>query len=131
MPATSSRRASAPKNSARLAADSTAGAPAKKKSGAKRGAADGRSASDTAADGGKKTKRDKPKLVRDSFTMPKTDYALIDQLKQRGMALGRETKKSELLRAGLHALAAMPDRGLKEALGTLIPIKVGRPKTKK
>ena len=70
--------------------------------------------------------QDKP--VRDSFTMPEADFALIAALKQRAMAAQRETKKSELLRAGLHALAAMDTPALLSALGKLATVKIGRPK---
>jgi hypothetical protein len=70
--------------------------------------------------------QDKP--VRDSFTMPEADFALIATLKQRALAARRETKKSELLRAGLHALAAMDSAALMSALAKLAPVKVGRPK---
>jgi len=38
------------------------------------------------------------------------------------------TKKSELLRAGLHALSAMKSNDLKQGLDQLTPIKSGRPK---
>jgi hypothetical protein len=69
---------------------------------------------------------DKP--VRDSFTMPEADFALIAALKQRALGARRETKKSELLRAGLHALAAMDTPALMAALGKLAPVKIGRPK---
>ncbi|MDP2004764.1 MAG: hypothetical protein Q8K45_03740 [Rubrivivax sp.] len=68
------------------------------------------------------------KLVRDSFTMPQPDFALIDLLKVRALGFKRPTKKSELLRAGLQALAAMPAAELKAALGRLTPLKTGRPK---
>src|SRR3989344_5777764 len=47
------------------------------------------------------TKAKKPKLVRDSFTIPKDEYAVIETLKQRSAALAQPVKKSELLRAGL------------------------------
>ena len=67
------------------------------------------------------------KPVRDSFTMPPADFALIAQLKQRMLAAKRETKKSELLRAGLHALAALDDAALSKALNALPSVKVGRP----
>jgi hypothetical protein len=68
------------------------------------------------------------KPVRDSFTMPEADFALIATLKARALAGRRETKKSELLRAGLHALAALDTSGLIAALAQLEPVKVGRPK---
>jgi hypothetical protein len=66
--------------------------------------------------------RAKPKLVRDSFTMPRADFALIALLKDRALGCRRPAKKSELLRAGLHALAALDDVKLQAAL------KAGRPK---
>ncbi|WP_298232222.1 hypothetical protein [uncultured Azohydromonas sp.] len=70
----------------------------------------------------------KPKLVRDSFTMPRGDFALIAVLKERALGFKRPAKKSELLRAGLHALAALDDVKLQAALEDLTPLKAGRPK---
>lgn len=70
----------------------------------------------------------KHKLVRDSFTMPRGDFALVNTLKDRALGFRRPTKKSELLRAGLHALAALPDAKLKSVLDGLVPLKTGRPK---
>ena len=70
----------------------------------------------------------KQKLVRDSFTMPQADFDLVDQLKARALAMMRPTKKSELLRAGLHALNALSDAHLKAVLSGLTPLKPGRPK---
>ena len=72
-------------------------------------------------------KRKKPKLVRDGFTMPEADYALLAALKKRALQVGREVKKSELLRAGLRALAAMPDAAYLGALEGVERIKPGRP----
>ncbi len=71
----------------------------------------------------------KPKLVRDSFTIPKMEYAVLDELKQRALRLTRAVKKSELLRAGVKALAAMPDAAFLAALKTVPTIKTGRPST--
>ncbi|WP_052162425.1 hypothetical protein [Aquabacterium sp. NJ1] len=78
-----------------------------------------------------KVEKIKIKLVRDSFTMPADDWALIAQLKERAVAFKRPAKKSELLRAGLQALAALPDAKLKAALDSLLPLKPGRPKGEK
>jgi hypothetical protein len=75
-----------------------------------------------------KSEKRKDKLVRDSFTMPAEDWALIQQLKDRAIDFKRPTKKSELLRAGLQALAALSDARLKLSLEKLSPLKVGRPK---
>lgn len=70
----------------------------------------------------------KPKLVRDSFTMPKAEYAVIEQLKRRATALKRPAKKSELLRAGIKALSTLSDEALLTALQVVPTIKTGRPK---
>ena len=70
----------------------------------------------------------KDKLVRDSFTMPRSDFELIAVLKERALTFKRPTKKSELLRAGLQALAAMNQKQLQTALDSLPLLKSGRPK---
>jgi hypothetical protein len=70
----------------------------------------------------------KQKLVRDSFTMPAGDFALIHALKERALTFRRPTKKSELLRAGLHALMALNDARLRSVLDGLAPVKSGRPR---
>ena len=75
----------------------------------------------------KPVKPKKPKLVRDSFTIPKAEYTVLDDLKQRAARLASPAKKSELLRAGIKALAAMPDAAFVAALGAVPAIKTGRP----
>lgn len=69
----------------------------------------------------------KPKLVRDSFTIPKNEFAAIDTLKTRAIALGTSVKKSELLRAGLMALQGLNDAAYKAALAAVPTLKTGRP----
>ena len=70
----------------------------------------------------------KPKLVRDSFTIPENDYALFATLKQKALAAGSDVKKAELLRAGLAMLAKLDDAELVKAIGLVERIKTGRPK---
>jgi len=70
----------------------------------------------------------KPKLVRDSFTFPENDYALLATLKQRALTAGIEVKKSELLRASLSMLAGLDAEALAKAIGRVDRIKTGRPK---
>ena len=70
----------------------------------------------------------KHKLVRDSFTIPKSEYQLLEALKLRAAALKRPTKKSELLRAGIAALNAMAENALLAALNSVPSLKTGRPK---
>ena len=77
-----------------------------------------------------KIKALKVKMERDSFTMPKEEYAQLTLLKARLMALGQPAKKSELLRAGIKLLVAMSDNTLKATLAKIPVIKTGRPKKK-
>lgn len=76
----------------------------------------------------KETRPKKPKLVRDSFTIPKAEYTVLDALKLRSAKLAHPVKKSELLRAGIKALSAMNDAALLAALQAVPSIKTGRPK---
>lgn len=75
----------------------------------------------------KPAKEKKVKVVRDSFTLPKSELLQIKDMKKRAMALGIEVKKSELIRAGLLALSSMADAAFKKALGNVPTIKTGRP----
>lgn len=70
----------------------------------------------------------KKKVVRDSFTMPQNDYAKIAELKQVCLKVGVHVKKSELLRAGLHALGKLSATQLKQTIAQMEQIKTGRPK---
>lgn len=75
----------------------------------------------------KVVKKAKLKVVRDSFTMPQSEYLKIAQIKEVGLKAGLQVKKSEVLRAGVIALCAMDDAQLKLALSSLDKIKTGRP----
>ena len=75
----------------------------------------------------KAEKPKKPKLVRDSFTIPKIEYVVLEALKLRAAKLTRAVKKSELLRAGIKALAALSDAAFLNALEKVPAIKTGRP----
>lgn len=71
---------------------------------------------------------DNEKVVRDGFSMPRNDYEKFKTLKAVCLAGGVAVKKSELLRAGLHALEAMPVQDLLRRIRALPPIKAGRKK---
>ena len=75
-------------------------------------------------------KAPKLKMERDSFTMPKVEYAQLAVLKERLIKLGQPAKKSELLRAGIMQLTAMTDAALKAAMIKVPTIKTGRPNKK-
>ncbi len=68
------------------------------------------------------------KVVRDSFTMPQSDYDLIMLLKKRALLAGNETNKSEVLRAGLLALNQMSETEFLDKISIVEKIKTGRPK---
>ena len=68
-----------------------------------------------------------PKVTRDSFTMPSTDYDLIARTKARCLKAGMSVTKSEIIRAGLHALGQMSETELKMLFDTLEKVKTGRP----
>ena len=68
------------------------------------------------------------KVVRDSFTMPQSDYVKLNELKLVCLKAGLQVKKSELLRAGLHALCKLNTEQLAKAIEQIEQIKTGRPK---
>lgn len=70
----------------------------------------------------------KPKLVRDSFTMPEEEYAVLTDLKKACTKAGIEVKKSELLRVGVALLKRHDIDGIREVLAGLPALKAGRPK---
>lgn len=73
-------------------------------------------------------KEHKEKVVRDSFTMPQSEYQKIAAIKETCLKAGLPVKKSEVLRAGLKALGEMNAAQLKRSLAGLEKIKTGRPK---
>jgi hypothetical protein len=75
----------------------------------------------------KPAKVKKPKIVRDSFTMPKAEFVVIDALKTRATQLKTAAKKTELIRAGIKALAAMSDSAFLAAIAAVPNLKTGRP----
>jgi hypothetical protein len=75
----------------------------------------------------KKVKAEKTKVVRDSFTIPKAEYEQLARLKKRGVSMGLELKKSELLRAGLLLLSACSETAFRKAVAQVPTLKTGRP----
>lgn len=73
----------------------------------------------------------KPKLVRDSFTMPEQEYAALGEVKKACLKAGFEVKKSELLRIGVSLVRQLDTAKLKEILAGLPALKAGRPKKNK
>lgn len=66
-----------------------------------------------------KTADKKPKLVHDSYSLPKDEDAALSALKRRVAVLGFKVKKNSLLRAGLLALGKLGDTALLDTLRAL------------
>lgn len=73
----------------------------------------------------------KSKLVRDSFTIPKTEYQVLELLKLRAINLKRPAKKGELLRAGIALLHTLSEPAFLAALNAIPSLQTGRPKSTK
>ena len=67
------------------------------------------------------------KVIRDSFTFPTQDIELLKELKDRSLKCAINATKSEIVRAGLHALSSMSDKELVKILQEVEKIKTGRP----
>ena len=65
--------------------------------------------------------------VRDTFSFPEPDHQLLSKLQERCLSNGFAASKSELVRAGLHALTQMTPQVFRQAIAALDKIKRGRP----
>ena len=63
--------------------------------------------------------------VRDTFSFPQPDHELLSELQSRCLADGFIASKSELVRAGLHALARMRPQALRQVVKALEKLKPG------
>ncbi len=70
----------------------------------------------------------KAKLVRDSFTMPEQEYAVLGQVKKACIKAGFEIKKSELLRIGVALISQLDMATLQKVLDSLPQLTTGRPR---
>ena len=70
----------------------------------------------------------KEKLVRDSFTMPESEYQALADAKKECLKAGIAIKKSELLRVSLASLKLLSVAQLTAARDGLTKVQAGRPK---
>jgi uncharacterized membrane protein len=75
----------------------------------------------------KPAKDKKIKMVRDSISIPKSEYELLDAMKLRAGKLGVPIKKTELIRAGIKALAELANPVFLSAIAAVPNLKTGRP----
>ena len=78
-----------------------------------------------------KVKVKKPKLVRDSFTMPEDEYQVLSDVKKACLKAGLAVKKSELLRVGVALIRDLDNAKLKAVIASLPLVKAGRPQKDK
>lgn len=65
-------------------------------------------------------------VVRDTFSMPPDEHGYIEMLRVRAAREGRNTTKSEVIRAGLISLAGLKPAQLVKLLEGLEKVKPGR-----
>lgn len=68
------------------------------------------------------------KTVKDTFSFPVADHELIGDLIATLLKNGVKANKSEIIRAGLHALNGLSQDELMDSLEGIDRIPVGRPK---
>jgi hypothetical protein len=68
------------------------------------------------------------KVVRDSFTLPEDDYAMMLAMQERALDFRLHVTKGEVLRAGVHALKKMSDEEFLSCLKGVEKLKPGRRK---
>jgi predicted transcriptional regulator len=73
-----------------------------------------------------KVKREK--LIRDSFTIPESEYVVLSTVKKACLNASIEVRKSDLLRIAIGQLSLMSMAKLTSALNGLTKIQTGRPK---
>lgn len=73
-------------------------------------------------------KIEKIKVIRDTFSLPETDYKLLNECKTRGLAAQYAINKSEIVRAGLILLSNLSNDEFVNAIKLVKKIKTGRPK---
>jgi hypothetical protein len=67
------------------------------------------------------------KVVRDGFSMPARDHALIATIQSTAMQAGFHMSKSEVFRAALRVLSTLTAEELQRVYASLERVKPGRP----
>lgn len=75
-----------------------------------------------------KIKPKKDKLIRDSFTIPESEYKVLADIKKTCLNAAIDVKKSQLIRIAIAQLSSMSATKLSAALKSLAVVPTGRPK---
>jgi hypothetical protein len=76
------------------------------------------------------SKPEHTKVVRDGFSMPAGDHALIAIIQSTAMQAGFHMSKSEVFRAALRVLSSLTAEELQQVYASLERVKPGRPTVK-
>jgi hypothetical protein len=68
----------------------------------------------------------KSKAIRDLFSMPPDDHAIIAQIQAKCLKVGIVASKSQVIRAGLHALCDLSDVEVGTLVARLEQLKPGK-----
>lgn len=68
------------------------------------------------------------KVVRDAFTMLRTDVEALKEIKKKCQRSGIDANKSLIVRAGIQAIYDMPPETISQLFDKIEKVKVGRPK---
>lgn len=66
------------------------------------------------------------KVIKENYTMPESDYLLLETLRKKFASTGNILSKSETMRAGLLALAKLSENELVNIASNLVKLKPGR-----
>jgi hypothetical protein len=72
-------------------------------------------------------KPQREKVIRDGFSMPAGDHALIAAIQRTAMQAGFHMSKSEIFRAALRVLSTLSAEDLQSVHSSLERVKPGRP----
>ena len=70
----------------------------------------------------------KERIIKDTFTMPESDYVLLEKCKDRALDYRIVMNKSEAIRAGLIQLNNLSGENFIKAIKLVKKVHIGRPK---
>ncbi len=66
-------------------------------------------------------------VTRLAYSLPPHEALMVQEMLLRAAQAGQLINRSELVRAALHVLSALPDAAFEEALKSVVKLKPGRP----
>ena len=75
----------------------------------------------------RKTPKGESVIIRETFSLPPSESSRIDALRMRAAQAGVMLNRSEIVRAGIAALASLEDEAFAEIANNVPKLKTGRP----